>query len=87
MRILEVNADDSRTRTPYPANPPSVAAFALGDFQFPTHSPVTSLTAVLRDVEVPRRGRYEFRLLTERTRSGWKRAKWGWVASHYIAVE
>src|SRR5262245_57151009 len=60
-RVLAVNDNGSRTPIPYPANPPSTAPFSLGDFQFPGHSPVTSLTVALRDVEIPRRGRYEFR--------------------------
>jgi hypothetical protein len=87
MRVLAVNDDDSRTPIPYPANPPSTAPFSLGDFQFPGHSPVTSLTVALRDVEIPRQGRYEVRLLVERKKPNWKGSRWRWVASHYFAVE
>jgi hypothetical protein len=87
MRVLAVNDDGTRTPIPYPANPPSAEPFPLGDFQFPGHSPVTSLTVVLRDLEVPHRGRYEFRLLIERTKPNWKGSMWRWVGSHYIAVE
>lgn len=87
LRILAVNDDDSRMPIPYPANPPSRSPFSLGDFLFPGHSPVTSLTAAIHDVEVPRRGRYEFRLLVERKKPKWNGSMWRWVASHYIAVE
>lgn len=87
LRVLAVNDDDSRTPIPYPASPPSFAPFVLGDFQFPGQSPVTSLAVAVRDLEVPRRGRYEFRLLVERKKPSWKGSKWRWVASHFIAVE
>jgi len=87
MRILAVNDDGTRTPIPYPANAPATRRFPLGEIRFPTSSPVISLTTVLRDVEFPSRGRYEFRLLVERRRSSWTRSKWGWVSSHYIAVE
>lgn len=87
LRVLAVNDDDSRTPVPYPANSPSAAPFVLGNIHFPGHSSVTSVTVVARDVEVPRRGRYEFRLLVERKRPTWRGSRWRWVSSHYIAVE
>lgn len=87
VRILEVGDGDSRTRVPYPANPPTSEPFALSEIQFPSHSPATSVAVVLRDVEVPRRGRYEFRLLVERKKPTWKGSNWLWVASHFIAIE
>lgn len=87
MRVLTVNADGSRTRVSYPANPASTRPFGLGVFRFPRHSPVTSLTGVLRDLEVPRRGQYEFRLLMERKSRAWQRSRWAWIGSHYITVE
>ena len=87
MQVLEVNDDGSRTPVPYPANSASAEPFVLGDFPFPARSPVTSLTAVLRDLEVPRRGQYEFRLVVARKRPHWTGATWRWVASHYIVVE
>ena len=87
MRVLAVNDDGSRTRVPYPANPPLARPFSLGGFRFPAHSPVTSLAAVLRDLEVPRRGRYEFRLLMRRRSNPWRKSRWVWVGSNYITVE
>ena len=87
MRVLAVNDDGSRTRVPYPANPPSTRPFDLGDFQFPGHSPVTSLTVAVRDLEVPRRGLYEFRLLVERRKWPPTGSRWRRVGSHYLAVE
>ncbi len=35
LRVLQVNADGSRTRVPYPANPPLARPFSLGGFRFP----------------------------------------------------
>jgi hypothetical protein len=87
MRVLAVNDDGTRTRIPYPANPASTRPFSLGNFRFPAHSPVTSLTVVLRDLELPRRGRYEFRLMVERRKRVWKRSNWGLVGSHYLVLE
>ena len=87
LRILEVHDNAPRTKVEYPANPARTQPFPLGDFQFPSHSPVTSLVVVLRDVEVPHRGRYELRLLAERKKPSWKGHKWRWMASHFIAVE
>jgi hypothetical protein len=87
LRVLAVNDDGSRTRVAYPANPASTRPFPLGNFQFPAHSPVTSLTVVLRDLELPHRGRYEFRLLVERRKRVWGRSRWGLVGSYYLALE
>ena len=86
MRILIVNDDGSRTPIPYPATAPASRKFSLGVIRFPRASPVISLTTVLRDVEFPRRGRYEFRLLVERKSTSWKRSKWAWASSHFIEV-
>lgn len=87
MRVLAVNDDGTRTRVPYPANTTTTQPFPLGNFQFPAHSPVTSLTIVFRDLELPRRGLYEFRLLVERRKRIWKRSRWGVVGSHYLVLE
>ena len=87
LQAFAVNDDDSRTPVPYPANPPSTDPFDLGVFQFPGHSPVTSLTVVMRDLELPGRGRYEFRLLVRRRKPDWQGSMWRWVASQFIAVE
>ena len=62
-------------------------AVDLGDFPFPGHSPVTSGTVAVRDLELPRRGRYELRLLERRPRPSWRGRDWRRKSSHYIAVE
>ena len=87
LLVYAVNDDGTRTQVPYPASPSSMRPFDLGDFLFPRHSPVTSLTTVLRDLELPRRGQYEFRLLVRRRRANWRGSIWRWVASHFIVVE
>jgi hypothetical protein len=87
LRVLAVEDDDTRTPIPYPAAPPTTQPYNLGNIRFPTHSPVTSLPVVLRDLVLPRRGRYEFRLLVRRKNPSWRGSQWGYVKSHYIAVE
>ena len=81
--------DDLNTRVAvlYPVVPPATLPFDLGELGFPAHSPVTSAPFVVRDLELPRRGRYEFRLLVKRKRPNWRGSEWRRVASHYIAVE
>lgn len=87
MRVLALDDRDRATPVPHPAVPPTTAPFDLGQFTFPGHSPVTNVPVVLRDLVLPRRGRYEFRLLTERTKPTWRGSAWRRVASTYIVVE
>ena len=87
LRVLALDDQNARTPVPYPATPAATDPFDLGDFNFPTHSPVTSMAVAVRDLVLPRRGRYEFRLLVRRNKPNWRGSQWRWVASHYIAVE
>lgn len=87
LRIIDHDDPNGPTPVSYPATPPSTEVFPLGDLPFPPHSPVTSLTVAARDVEVPRRGRYEFQLFVERKTPTWKGPGWRRVASHFLKVE
>jgi hypothetical protein len=87
LRIMGLDDNNNRIQVPYPAVPSTLQPFSLGEFIFPGHSPVTSKPVVVRDLVLPRRGRYEFRLLAERKRTNWRGSMWRWVASHFIAVE
>lgn len=86
LQVFALDARNTRTPVPYPAAPPTMDPFDLGEFNFPEHSPVTSVPSAIRGLVLPRRGRYEFRLLVKRRKLNW-RGEWRWVASHYIAVE
>jgi hypothetical protein len=68
LRVLALEDDNTRVPVPYPASPPTFTPFDLGHFNFPGHSPVTSVAVVVRDLVLTRRGRYEFRLLVERSK-------------------
>lgn len=87
LRVLAVNDDDTRAAVTYPAVPPTTGPFDLGVFPFPADSPVTSFPVAVRDLMLPRRGRYEFRLMERRTRPDWRGREWRRVASHFIVVE
>jgi hypothetical protein len=87
LRVMELSDNNDRVPIPYPTVPPTLEPFGLGEFMFPGHSPVTSKPVVVRDLVLPRRGRYEFRLLAERKKPNWRGSMWRWVASHFIAVE
>ena len=86
LQVFSRDARDTRTPVPFPADPPTTEPFDLGEFNFPDHSPVTSVPSAIRGLVLPRRGRYEFRLLVKRRKPNWQ-GEWRWVASHYIAVE
>lgn len=86
LRVLAINADGSRVRVPYPAGPGS-APFDLGRVPFPAGQPVVNWTFAVRDLVLPRRGQYEFRLLVRRRSATWRGWSWGRVGSHYLLVE
>jgi hypothetical protein len=87
LRVFALDDRNRRTPVPYPADPPTSKPFDLGEFNFPDHSPVTSVPSAVRGLVLPRRGRYEFRLLVRRRRPHWRGPEWRHVASHYITVE
>ena len=87
LRVLALDSQNNRKAVAYPFTRPAAEVFDLGKASFPGHSPVTSAPFVIRDLELPRRGRYEFRLLVKREQPTWQGSKWRAVASHYIEVE
>lgn len=87
LRLIDHDNPKGKTRVAYPPTRPANAVHTLGDFPFPTTSPVTSFPVVVRDVVFPRRGRFEFRLMVRRTHPAWRGRPWRRVASHFIAVE
>lgn len=84
LRVYAVNDDGSRTRVPHPAGSPYPDPFDLGVVPFPAGQPVVSWPFPVRNLLIPRRGQYEFRLFARRR--AWQGGGWRHVASHYIAV-
>ena len=87
LQVFALDVQGTLTPVPYPDDPPTTEPFDLGEFNFPDHSPVTSVPSAVRGLVLPRRGRYEFRLLVKRRKPDWQGNEWRWVASHYIVVE
>ncbi len=87
LQVFALDDRNNPTPVPYPADPPTTEPVDLGEFHFPDHSPVTGVPSAVRGLVLPRRGRYEFRLLVKRRKPDWRGSEWRQVATHYIAVE
>ena len=87
LRIYACNDDGSQVRVAYPSGATTAAPFDLGRVPFPASQPVVSWAFVVRDLVLPRRGRYEFQLLVRRRKHRWQRPQWFHVASNHIIVE
>jgi hypothetical protein len=87
LQVFALDDRNTRTPVPYPADPPAFDPFDLGEFNFPDHSPVTSVPSAIRGLVLPRRGKYEFRLLVRRRKPNWRGNEWRRVASHFVVVE
>ena len=85
LRVFALNADDSRVPVRHPSGRAGV--FDLGTVPFPAGQTVVSWTFPVRDLELPRRGRYELRLYARRRPTWRNRRPWKHLASHYLAVE
>lgn len=87
LQVFALDDQNDQTPVPYPADPPNSDPLEVGEFNFPGHSPVTSVTVAVPDLVLPRRGRYEFQLLTRRRQPDWRGSAWKWVASQFLVVE
>lgn len=61
----------------------------LGRIPFPAHASVVSVPFQIRNLEVPRRGRYELQLSVKASRLDWQDSgrRWRRIWSHFISVE
>ena len=59
----------------------------IGTVSLPKSSPVVSVVKPIRQLEVPRTGRFELRLYKRLARPNWRGKQWSRVASHFLAVE
>jgi hypothetical protein len=87
LRVFAVNADGSRTRVPHPAGTVSRDPFGLGNVPFPANQPVVSWPVPVRNLVLPDRGQYEFRLFVRRQKPSWHGKQWKYVGSHFIVLE
>lgn len=85
LRVLAVNPDGSRSVVPHPVG--SRSPFRLGRIPFPAHQPAVSWPVPVRNLLLPSRGQYEFRLLVRRRKLTWGGKRWAYVGSHYIVLE
>ena len=86
LQVFALNDDGSSAQVPYPAGAASSDPFDLGDVPFPANQAAVNWVFAVRDLVLPRRGRYEFRLLVRRRRLTWQGDWWVHVGSHHIAV-
>ena len=87
LQVFALNDDGTRLRVPYPVGSTTTDPFDLGRVPFPANQSVVSWTFAVRDLELPRRGRYEFRLFVRGGKPTWRGLPWSRVATHHIQVE
>jgi hypothetical protein len=87
LSVFAVNADGSLTRVPHPAGAVAGTPFGLGPIPFPPNQSVVSWTVPIRNLVLPARGRYEFRLFAGRRAPAWRGGQWSHLGSHFFALE
>ncbi|MCE9567880.1 MAG: hypothetical protein K8U57_38260 [Planctomycetes bacterium] len=87
LLVFALNDNGSETPVPHPAGSMPLDPYDLGDVPFPANQPAVSWPFPIRNLMLPRRGRYEFRLLVRRQQPTWRGEWWTHVASHHIVVE
>jgi hypothetical protein len=81
LKVLSVLDDGRRVNT----TPGRI--LKLGSVSLPKTAPVVSVVKAIRQLEVPRTGRFELRLYKRLAKSNWRGRQWARVASHFLAVE
>ena len=87
LEVFALNDDGTRFQVPYPVGASTSTPFPMGRIPFPANQNVVSWAFGIRDLVLPRRGQYEFRLLVRRRGPAWRGTGWEHKASHHIAVE
>lgn len=87
LRVFAVNPDGSRSLVPHPTGSSRRVPFSLGHVPFPANQPVVSWPVPVRNLVLPARGQYEFRLLVRRRKPSLRGRWWAHVGSHFIVLE